>query len=93
MPILPHDGLLDERIAGRVVAADPGFFSAANEAHAEEVGVRRVSIPSYATKSPAASNGKSSASAGIDAISIGYCAAIVPTRRSWHTCWANAGPS
>jgi IS5 family transposase len=41
---------------GRVperVAADPGFFSAANEAQAEEMGVRRVSIPSHATKSPA----------------------------------------
>jgi IS5 family transposase len=36
-----------------VVAADPGFFSAANEAQAEERGVRRVSIPSHATKSPA----------------------------------------
>jgi IS5 family transposase len=41
---------------GRVperVAADPGFFSAANEAQAEEMGVQRVSIPSHATKSPA----------------------------------------
>jgi IS5 family transposase len=36
-----------------VLAADPGFFSAANEAKAEEMGVRRVSIPSHATKSPA----------------------------------------
>jgi len=36
-----------------VVAADPGFFAAANEAKAEEMGVRRVSIPSHATKSPA----------------------------------------
>jgi IS5 family transposase len=36
-----------------VVAADQGFFSAANEAKAEEMGVRRVSIPSHATKSPA----------------------------------------
>jgi IS5 family transposase len=35
------------------VAADPGFFSAANEAAAEEMGVKRVSIPSHATKSPA----------------------------------------
>jgi IS5 family transposase len=35
------------------VAADPGFFSAANEAQAEEMGVKRVSIPSHATKSPA----------------------------------------
>jgi IS5 family transposase len=41
---------------GRVperVAADPGFFSAANEAQAEQMGVQRVSIPSPATKSPA----------------------------------------
>jgi transposase, IS5 family len=41
---------------GRVpelVAADPGFFSAANEAQAEQLGVQRVSIPSHATKSPA----------------------------------------
>ena len=36
-----------------LVAADPGFFSAANEADAEEMGVKRVSIPSHATKSPA----------------------------------------
>lgn len=31
------------------VAADPGFFSAANEAAAEELGVKRVSIPSNGT--------------------------------------------
>jgi len=37
--------------APRDVAADPGFFSAANEAKAEEMGARRVSIPSHATKS------------------------------------------
>jgi IS5 family transposase len=37
--------------APEVVAADPGFFSAANEAKAEQLGVRRVSIPSHATKS------------------------------------------
>jgi Transposase DDE domain. len=36
-----------------VVAADPGFFSAANEAQAEQMGVRRVSIPSHDTKSAA----------------------------------------
>jgi hypothetical protein len=36
-----------------LVAADPGFFSAANEAKAEEMGVKRVSIPSHATKSAA----------------------------------------
>jgi len=35
------------------VAADPGFFSAANESNAEQMGVRRVSIPSHDTKSPA----------------------------------------
>ncbi len=36
-----------------LVAADPGFFSAANEAQAEQMGVKRVSIPSHATKSVA----------------------------------------
>jgi IS5 family transposase len=36
-----------------LVAADPGFFSAANEAQAEKKGVKRVSIPSHATKSVA----------------------------------------
>jgi hypothetical protein len=35
------------------MAADPGFFSAANESKAEQMGVGRVSIPSYDTKSPA----------------------------------------
>jgi IS5 family transposase len=35
------------------VAADPGFFSAANETKAEQMGVRRVSIASHDTKSPA----------------------------------------
>ena len=35
------------------IAADPGFFSAANESRAHEVGVSRVSIPSHDTKSPA----------------------------------------
>jgi IS5 family transposase len=39
--------------APKAVAADPGFFSAANEAKAEQMGVDRVSIPSHATKSPA----------------------------------------
>jgi len=39
--------------APEAIAADPGFFSAANEAKAEEMGARRVSIPSHATKSPA----------------------------------------
>jgi IS5 family transposase len=36
-----------------LVAADPGFFSAANEAQAEKKGVKRVSIPSHAIKSVA----------------------------------------
>ena len=35
------------------VAADPGFFSAANESKAEQMGVKWVSIPSHDTKSPA----------------------------------------
>lgn len=34
------------------VAADPGFFSAANEARAGQMGVSRVSIPSHDTNSP-----------------------------------------
>ncbi len=34
-----------------MVAADAGFFSAANEARAEEMGVRRVAVPSQSTKS------------------------------------------
>jgi transposase, IS5 family len=34
-----------------VVAADPGFFSAANETQAEQLGVRWVAIPSHDTKS------------------------------------------
>lgn len=37
--------------APHVVAADAGFFSAANEAKAKELGVKRVSIPSRCTKS------------------------------------------
>ena len=35
------------------VAADPGFFSAANESKARQMGVRQVSIPSHDTKSAA----------------------------------------
>ena len=35
------------------VAADPGFFSAANESKAQQMGVRQVSIPSHDTKSAA----------------------------------------
>jgi len=51
-------GCLQQHVAhfGRApdqVAADPGFFSAANESHAERMGVKRVSIPSHDTKSPA----------------------------------------
>ena len=34
------------------VAADPGFFSAANESKAEQMGVSRISIPSHDAKSP-----------------------------------------
>jgi len=37
----------------RLVAADPGFFSAANEVAAKAQGVKRVCIPSHATKSAA----------------------------------------
>ena len=35
--------------APRAVAADPGFFSAANEAAAKNMGVKRVSIPACGT--------------------------------------------
>ena len=45
-----------EELMGRVpqlVAADAGFFSAANEQQLEEHGVKRVSIPSKKTKSEA----------------------------------------
>jgi IS5 family transposase len=34
-----------------MAAADAGFFSAANEAKAKELGVRRVAVPSQSTKS------------------------------------------
>lgn len=37
--------------APRVAAADAGFFSAANEGKAEELGVKWVAVPSQATKS------------------------------------------
>ena len=51
------EGCLEQHVeqsagSGRV-AADPGFFSAANESKAEQLGVKRVSIPSHDTKSPA----------------------------------------
>jgi IS5 family transposase len=36
-----------------VAAADTGFFSAANEARAEQLGVKRVAVPSQSTKSVA----------------------------------------
>lgn len=38
--------------APRLVTADAGFFSAANEAAARELGVRRVSMPNRSSKSP-----------------------------------------
>jgi transposase, IS5 family len=37
--------------APQMAAADAGFFSAANEAQAEQMGVKRVAIPSQSTKS------------------------------------------
>ena len=37
--------------APQMAAADAGFFSAANEAKAEELGVQRVAVPSRSTKS------------------------------------------
>ena len=51
-------GCLEEHVEqfGRVperVAADPGFFSAANESKAQQMGVRHISIPSHDTKSAA----------------------------------------
>jgi len=50
------EGCLEQHVeqfghAPKQVAADPGFFSAANESKAEEMGVSRVSIPSHDTKS------------------------------------------
>jgi len=39
--------------APELVAADAGFFSAANEAAAEQMGVKRVAIPNRSTKSEA----------------------------------------
>lgn len=35
-----------------LIAADAGFFSAANETEAEKMGVRRVAVPSQSTRSP-----------------------------------------
>jgi IS5 family transposase len=50
------EGCLEQHVEqfGRAperVAADPGFFSAANESKAHQMGVKRVSIPSHDTKS------------------------------------------
>jgi transposase, IS5 family len=45
-----------EQLLGRVpdlAAADAGFFSAKNEAEAQQMGVKRVSVPNRSTKSPA----------------------------------------
>jgi transposase, IS5 family len=36
-----------------LVAADAGFYSAKNEARAEEMGVKRISVPNHSTKSAA----------------------------------------
>jgi IS5 family transposase len=52
------DGCLEQHVeqfghTPERLAADPGFFSAANESKAQQMGVRRVSIPSHDTKSPA----------------------------------------
>jgi IS5 family transposase len=47
---------IHEQRTGRMpdlVAADPGFFSAKNESTAQEMGVKRVSIPSRSTRSAA----------------------------------------
>jgi transposase, IS5 family len=38
--------------APQMAAADAGFFSAANEAKAEQLGVKQVAVPSQSTKSP-----------------------------------------
>lgn len=46
-----HIALFDQ--APKDVAADPGFFSAANETKAGQMGVSRISIPSHGTKSQA----------------------------------------
>jgi IS5 family transposase len=52
------EGCLEQHVeqfgrAPEQVAADPGFFSAANESKAQQMGVSRVSIPSHDTKNPA----------------------------------------
>jgi transposase, IS5 family len=38
--------------APKLMTADAGFFSAANEAAARELGVKRTSMPNYSSKSP-----------------------------------------
>jgi transposase, IS5 family len=50
------EGCLEQHVeqfgrAPDALAADPGFFSAANESQAQQMGVKRVSIPSHDTKS------------------------------------------
>jgi IS5 family transposase len=52
------EGCLEQHVeqfrrAPERLAADAGFFSAANESKAEAMGVRRVSVPSHDTKSAA----------------------------------------
>ena len=52
------EGCLEQHVkqfrrAPQYVAADPGFFSAANESKAQQMGVRRISIPSHDTQSVA----------------------------------------
>jgi IS5 family transposase len=49
----PADATLMAGCLEQHIAADPGFFSAANESRAEQMGVKRVSIPSHDTRSPA----------------------------------------
>lgn len=46
-----HEEVFDR--APEVLAADAGFFSAANEADAHEAGVKKVAIPNKQTRSPA----------------------------------------
>jgi IS5 family transposase len=50
--IVTHYEVYDHR-PNELVAADAGFYSAANETAAEQMGVRRVAIPNRATKSEA----------------------------------------
>jgi IS5 family transposase len=50
IPSLEQHQLLFGQVPA-IVAADAGFFSAANEAKAEEMGVQQVAVPSQSTKS------------------------------------------